>query len=45
MVQNFSACTTAVVGSKLGAITCAQAKTDACLSSAQVTALETVLCR
>ena len=42
MVQNFSACTTAAVAPKLSAITCAGAKTDSCLSSAQVAALKKV---
>ncbi len=42
MVQDFPACTTAVVHPKLEAITCRGAKNDACLSRSQVTALETV---
>ncbi len=42
MVQSFSACTTAVVEPTLSALTCAGAKTDSCLSRAQVTALKTV---
>jgi feruloyl esterase len=42
MVQNFPACTTAVVLPKLEAITCRGAKNDVCLSRSQVTALETV---
>jgi hypothetical protein len=42
MVQNFFACTTAAVAPKLSAITCAGAKTGACLSLAQVTALKKV---
>jgi feruloyl esterase len=42
MVQDFPACTTAVVHPKLEAITCRGAKNDGCLSRSQVTALETV---
>jgi hypothetical protein len=42
MVQDFPACTTAVVRPRLEAIICRGAKGDVCLSRAQVTALETV---
>ena len=43
MIQNFTACTTAVVEPELVAITCRVSKTDACLSPSQVTALKTVV--
>jgi hypothetical protein len=42
MVQNFTACTTAAVNPKLSPIICTGAKTETCLSSAQVTALKKV---
>ena len=42
MVQNFTACTTAAVAPKLSAVTCADARTESCLSPAQVTALKKV---
>ena len=42
MVQGFTACTTAAVTPKLTAITCTGAKTESCLSSAQVAALKKV---
>ncbi len=42
MVQSFTACTTAAVAPKLSAITCAGAKTESCLSSAQIAALKKV---
>ena len=42
MVENFPACTTALVSPQLAKITCAGAKTDACISSDQVTALKRV---
>lgn len=42
MIQNFTACTTAVVQPRLVAITCRGSKTDSCLSPSQVTALTTV---
>jgi Tannase and feruloyl esterase len=42
MVQNFTACTSTLVKPKLSAITCHGAKTDTCLSTAQVNALEAV---
>jgi feruloyl esterase len=42
MVQNFLACTTSAVSPKLSAITCRGAKSDTCLSQAQVAALKKV---
>jgi feruloyl esterase len=42
MVQGFAACTTDAVTPKLAAITCTGAKTESCLSSAQVAALKKV---
>ncbi len=42
MVENFMACTTPVVAPALAAVTCAGAKTPACLSAAQITALRKV---
>ena len=41
MVNNLAACTDAVVVPELTAITCTGAKTDACVSAAQVSALRT----
>lgn len=42
IIDNFPACTNAVVGPKLAAIQCAGAKRVTCLSAAQVTALQKV---
>lgn len=42
MVQDFAGCTTAAVEPRLAAVTCTGAKTAACLSPVQVTALKTV---
>ncbi len=42
MIQNFPACTTAVVEPKLAAVTCKGPKRNTCLSAAQVTALKRV---
>ncbi len=42
IIDNFPACTNAVVGPKLTAIQCAGAKRVTCLSAAQVTALQKV---
>ena len=42
LVQDFTACTTALVAPRLAAITCAGAKTPSCLTPTQVSALTTV---
>jgi feruloyl esterase len=42
VIENFSACTTAVVGPRLAARTCKGTKRTTCLSAGQVTALEKV---
>ncbi|MEP6961677.1 MAG: tannase/feruloyl esterase family alpha/beta hydrolase [Acidobacteriota bacterium] len=42
IVDNFPACTAAVVGPKLAAITCMGAKRTTCLSAVQVTAIQKV---
>jgi pimeloyl-ACP methyl ester carboxylesterase len=42
LVQNFTACTTAIVEPRLAALTCAAEKTPACLDRVQIAALETV---
>jgi feruloyl esterase len=43
MVENFTACTTAKVTPALAAVTCAGAKTPACLAPAQVAAMRKVM--
>ena len=43
MVQNFKACTTALVHPKLVAATCHGAKDASCVSAAQVTAIEKIM--
>ena len=42
LVQSFASCTTPVVAPKLSAITCKGAKSETCLTTAQVTALKKV---